>query len=188
MKKLFILCVCALMAMTIQAQSFVKGVSNYKVLKCVDDPYNNGITFAYSGRNIKVDFYYRQTGYVARIQEESGKKKYMDYYDPFEIGERDLTTEEYDKMEYEITQYDFDGDSVDEIVIVSRIYNGASMPVGVFVYRLKDGKTWNVIAPQTWWDMKVQLVNKHIKVEANHYGFTYDWIYENGKFVDKGNY
>ena len=58
----------------------------------------------------------------------------------------------------------------------------------IFIYRIKDGKKWNLIAPQTWWDMKVNLILNHVKVEPNHSGFTYDWAYERGKFIDYGQY
>lgn len=36
--------------------------------------------------------------------------------------------------------------------------------------------------------MKIQLVNNHVKVEPNHFGFTYDWVFENDEFVDRGEY
>ena len=57
-----------------------------------------------------------------------------------------------------------------------------------FVYDIKNDKSWNLVAPETWWDMQVIIVNNHIKVEPNHYGFTYDWSYERGQFVDYGSY
>lgn len=41
---------------------------------------------------------------------------------------------------------------------------------------------------KTWGDMKIQLVNNHVKVEPNHFGFTYDWVFENDEFVDRGEY
>lgn len=63
-----------------------------------------------------------------------------------------------------------------------------STPVGIFIYRIKDGKSWSLKAPKTWGDMKIQLVNNHVKVEPNHFGFTYDWVFENDEFVDRGEY
>ena len=187
MKKilLFILLVSS---MTVGAQSFVDGVTNYKLYKPSNDPENKGVTYSYSGRKIKVLFFYYQMGCAARLVDEYGNKTDMRYVDPFESGENDFFADYYKDMEYVITQYDFDGDSAAEIVIASRIKDGASTPVGIFVYRLKDGKIWNLKAPQTWWDMKVHLTLNHIKVDANHYGFSYDWTYESGRFVDHGNY
>lgn len=68
-----------------------------------------------------------------------------------------------------------------------------STPVGIFIYRIKDRKSWSLKAPppqkkKTWGDMKIQLVNNHVKVEPNHFGFTYDWVFENDEFVDRGEY
>ena len=66
-----------------------------------------------------------------------------------------------------------------------------STPVGIFIYRIKDRKSWSLKAPppkKTWGDMKIQLVNNHVKVEPNHFGFTFDWVFENDEFVDRGEY
>lgn len=171
---------------------FVKGVSNFKLYKPSIDEHNNGVTYEYKGRSLKINMFYYQTGLFAQLIDESGDKINIGYDDILDIGygdDKDYDFSEYYKdWEYVISQYDIDSDGKDEIIIASRINGGASTPVGIFIYRIKDGKTWELKAPQTWWDMKVIIVNNHVKVEPNHYGFTYDWAFENDRFIDYGEY
>lgn len=170
-------------------ENFVTGVSSYILYSPAKDEYNNGAKYSYQGRNIKVSIFYYQIGVVARLTDEGGNQTDIKYEDPFTIGEVDrYSAENYKNMEYIITQYDFDGDNIDEIVIASRIKDGASFPVGIFIYRLRDCRHWNLLAPQTWWGPKVHLQSNHIRVDANHSGFEYHWVYENNNFVDRGNY
>ena len=168
---------------------FVKGVSNYKLYKPSNDEDNNGVTFNYKGRNLKVNMFDYQVGLFAQLIDEYGEKINLNYDDILAVVDENYDFDEYYKdWEYVITQYDIDSDGKDEIIIASRINDGMSTPVGIFIYRIKDGKSWSLKAPQTWGDMKIQLVNNHVKVEPNHFGFTYDWVFENDAFVDRGEY
>ncbi len=168
---------------------FVKGVSNYKLYKPSDDSDNNGVTFIYKGRDLKINMFDYQIGLYAQLIDEYGEKTDLGYEDILFVVDQDHDYDEYyNDWEYVITQYDIDADGKDEIVIASRIKNGMSTPVGIFIYRIKDGKTWKLKAPQTWGDMTAKLVNNHVKVEPNHFGFTYDWAFENDVFVDHGEY
>lgn len=187
MKKILLLIVL-LMNINAYASSFVKGVQTYKVYKPSLDENNAGITYNYQGRNLKVQMFYYQIGVVARLIDEYGNKKDLRYNDPYVMGETDRFASQYNNIEYVITQYDFDADRIDEIVIAARIKDGTSTPVGIYIYRIKDNFSWNLIAPQTWWNMTVTLHVNHIKVESNKYGFTYDWAYEKDQFVDYGDY
>ena len=130
-----------------------------------------------------------QVGLFAQLIDEYGEKINLNYDDILAVVDENYDFDEYYKdWEYVITQYDIDSDGKDEIIIASRINDGMSTPVGIFIYRIKDGKSWSLKAPQTWGDMKIQLVNNHVKVEPNHFGFTYDWVFENDAFVDRGEY
>ncbi len=170
-------------------ENFVTGISSYVLYSPAKDEQNNGARYSYRGRNINISIFYYQIGVVARLTDEGGNQTDIKYEDPFTIGEVDrYSAEDYKNMEYIITQYDFDGDNIDEIVIASRIKDGASFPVGIFIYRLRDCLYWNLLAPQTWWGPKVHLQSNHIRVDANHSGFEYHWVYENNNFVDRGNY
>ena len=168
---------------------FVKGVSNFKLYKPSNDEDNNGVTFNYKGRNLKINMFDYQVGLFAQLIDESGEKINLGYEDILAVVDESYDFDEYYKdWEYVITQYDIDSDGKDEVIIASRINDGLSTPVGIFIYRIKDGKSWSLKAPQTWGDMKVTLVNNHVKVEPNHFGFTYDWAFENDGFVDHGEY
>ena len=168
---------------------FVKGISNFMLYKPSDDKNNNGVTFAYKGRNLKVNVFDYQFGLFAQLIDEYDEKIDLGYEDILAAVDQDYDYDEYYKdWEYVITQYDIDSDGKDEIVIASRIKDGMSTPVGIFLYRIKDGKIWKLKAPQTWGDMTVKLINNHVKVEPNHFGFTYDWAFENDGFVDHGEY
>ena len=168
---------------------FVKGVSNFKLYKPSIDEHNNGVTYEYIGRNLKIRMFYYQIGLYAQLIDEYGEKINMGYDDILSVLDQDYDYEEFYKdWEYAITQHDIDSDGKDEIIIASRIKNGACTPVGIFIYRIKDGKKWNLKAPETWWDMQVIIVNNHVKVEPNHYGFTYDWAFEDDRFIDHGEY
>ncbi|MBQ0129708.1 MAG: hypothetical protein KBT57_07700 [bacterium] len=170
-------------------QCFVYGVSNYKLYKPSRDESNNGVTFEYRGRNLKIVMFEYQIGLFAQLIDEYGDRTNIGYDDILAVVESDYDFDEYySDWEYAIAQYDIDSDGKDEIIIASRINEGMSTPTGIFIYRIKDGKSWSLKAPQTWGDMKVKFVNNHIRVEPNHYGFTYDWAFENDEFVDLGEY
>ena len=169
------------------SETFVKGISSFVFYKPSMDDHNNGVTYQYQGRNIKIEFYFQQVGMVARLVDEFGNKTYLDYLDIIEEGYIN-DSEDYQNIEYVISQHDFNTDNIPEIIIAGRIKDGACVPTTVFVYDIKNDKSWNLVAPETWWDMQVIIVNNHIKVEPNHYGFTYDWSYEKGQFVDYGSY
>lgn len=170
-------------------QCFVYGVSNYKLYKPSRDESNNGVTFEYKGLNLKVVMFEYQIGLFAQLIDEYGDKTDIGYDDMFSVVESDYDFDEYyNDWEYAIAQYDIDSDGKDEIIIASRIKDGMSTPAGIFIYRINDGKSWSLEAPQTWGDMKVKFVNNHVKVEPNHYGFSYDWAFENDGFVDLGKY
>jgi hypothetical protein len=154
-----------------------------------NDEGNNGVTFNYEGRNLQINMFDYQVGLFAQLIDESGEKINLGYDDILAVVDEGYDFDEYYKnWEYVITQYDIDSDGKDEIIIASRINDGMSTPVGIFIYRIKDGKTWSLKAPQTWGDMQVTLVNNHVRVEPNHFGFTYDWVFENDGFVDRGEY
>ena len=66
-------------------QCFVKGVLSYEYYKPFNDEHNEGVTYAYVGRNLKVQFYYLQLGMVAKLIDEVGNKTDLNYPDPFEM-------------------------------------------------------------------------------------------------------
>lgn len=171
----------------VESNCFVKGVSNYKLYKPSSDESNNGVTFCYNGRSLKVNLFDYQIGLYAQLIDEYGDKTDIGYNDILAVVDSDYD-EYYKDWEYVVTQYDIDSDGKDEIIIASRINDGLSTPVGIFIYRIKDGESWSLKAPQTWGNMIVKLVNNHVKVEPNHFGFTYDWVFENDEFVDCGEY
>jgi CheY-like chemotaxis protein len=66
------------------------------------DDHNNGVTYQYQGRNIKIEFYFLQVGMVARLVDEFGNKTYLDFLDIIEEGYIN-DSEEYQNVEY-VTQ------------------------------------------------------------------------------------
>ena len=171
-------------------KKFIKGVHKCEVYKPAKDRRKVGTTYRYEGRNIKVQFYFYEEGMCAVLVDKHGNRLNMEYPDPFGVeGEAEfLYADMYENHEYAITQYDFDADGIDEIVIAARIKGEDQVPVRVFVYRFKDRRWWSVTAPETWGDMTVKLSVNHIRVEPNNKDFIYDWAFENGDFVDYGEY
>ena len=53
---------------------FVKGISNFMLYKPSDDKNNNGVTFAYKGRNLKVNVFDYQFGLFAQLIDEYDEK------------------------------------------------------------------------------------------------------------------
>lgn len=171
-------------------KDFISGVHKCKLYKPVKDQRRVGVTYRYEGRNLKVQFYFCEVGMCAVLVDKHGNRLNMEYPDPFGVeGEAEfLYADMYENHEYAITQYDFDADGIDEIVIAARIKGEDQVPVRVFVYRFKDRRWWSVTAPETWGDMTVKLSVNHIRVEPNNKDFIYDWAFENGDFVDYGEY
>ena len=175
----------------IQRITFKKGSSQYAYYKPSEDARNNGITYKYKGKGIKVLMFYDQIGIGARLVDEAGNKINLQYVDPFcpRFDSYDPYENYYNQCEYAIAQHDFDADGADEIVIASRITNfNDGGPVGVFVYRIKDGKSWNFETRTRLGDGEVDLNNNYIKVDFQLRGFCSKWIYENGTFVDQSYY
>jgi hypothetical protein len=171
-----------------QEECFVKGVSSYALLK----QYHAG-WYEYRGSNLKVYmFAYQGISMVAQLVDEFGMKTDIPYRDLFEPywgdGEDPFEEQDRTKVEYVVTQHDFNGDAMDEIVIASRLKDGYAVPVGICIYNIIDGQAWCLEAPATWFDMFISLKGNRIRVEPNHWGFTYDWRFENGKFVDYASY
>ena len=149
--------------------------------------------YEYRGSDFKVRmFAYQGISMVAQLVDEFGIKTDLPYSDLFKPvwGDVEDPFEEQDRnnVEYVITQHDFDEDAIDEIVIASRLKDGYGVPLGLCIYNTVDGHAWCLEAPATWWDMIVSLKGNRIRVEPNHWGFTYDWRFENGEFVDYGSY
>ena len=175
----------------IQRITFKKGSSQYAYYKPSEDARNNGITYKYKGKGIKVLMFYDQIGIGARLVDEAGNKINLQYVDPFcpRFDSYDPYENYYNQCEYAIAQHDFDADGADEIVIASRITNfNDGGPVGVFVYRIKDGKSWNFETRTRLGDGEVDLNNNYIKVDFQLRGFCSKWVYENGTFVDQSYY
>lgn len=166
-------------------ESFIVEIDNYTIFP-TEGMGDYGLTYNYKGRNIHVQIYYRQVGIAVVLVDEGGNREDIAFiYD----CEDDFSEDPQAVRQVEVTQYDFDGDNIDELVVATRIAN-VSYPsaVDIYVYRLKDGKQWEISAPETWWNPMIHLVLNHVKVDANHYGYTYDWVYEKGQFIDRGKY
>jgi DNA polymerase III delta subunit len=129
---------------------------------------------------------------IFKLIDEIGNKINLQYDDPFYLRSGDSYDpyeNYYNDCEYAIAQHDFDADGMDEIVIAARIKNSNfDSPVGVFVYRIKDGKSWSFETRSILGDGEVELNNNYIKVDVHLRGFYHKWTYENGSFVDQSYY
>jgi hypothetical protein len=176
----------------IQRITFKKGSSQHAYYKPSEDANNKGITYKYKGQNFKILIFYDQIGIGVRLVDEIGNKINLQYDDPFYLRSGDSYDpyeNYYNDCEYAIAQHDFDADGMDEIVIAARIKNSNfDSPVGVFVYRIKDGKSWSFETRSILGDGEVELNNNYIKVDVHLRGFYHKWTYENGSFVDQSYY
>ena len=169
-----------------QRITFKKGASQYAYYKPADD-----VTYKFKGMDLKILMFYDQVGIGARLEDGAGNKINLQYVDPFcpRFDSYDPYENYHNDCEYAITQHDFDADGNDEIVIAARIKNlNDSSPVGVFVYRIQDGKSWHFETQTRFPDGEVELNNNYIKVDFGIRGFHSKWVYENGTFVDQSYY
>ena len=174
-----------------QRITFKKGSSQFTYYKPSEDANNKGVTYKYKGQSLKILMFYDQIGVGARLVDGAGNKINLKYVDPFcpRFDSHDPYENYHNDCEYAITQHDFDADGNDEIVIAARIKNfNDSSPVGVFVYRIQDGKSWHFETQTRFPDGKVELNNNYIKVDLGIRGFHSKWVYENGDFEDQGYY
>lgn len=166
---------------------FVSGLNFSKVYS--KEEAEKGSVYHYSdGRKFKIDFMHYQTSVMFFVTNENSHKQRLET--SFEVGYFDSDKEIpnlKEKTRFLVGQYDFDADSVDELVIAIQDYDDFDNGLCINIFKLRRD-SWELIGLLTGKDIlgepKGEVKINKITIPRNLRGFYYQWAFEGNKFVE----
>ena len=168
-------------------EDFIIGLKNSKV--STYEQAEKGETYLYNSKNKSKQIVYMmyQFDILFFIKEEEGplSRIEVNYEAGLDTSDPELRFLK-SQVNFQIGQYDFNGDGIDELIIA--IQDPKDMDITINVFKLVKDNFVNIgsFTGNSIDDYPKALIHKKsIKIDRHLRGFYFLWEYVNGKFVDK---
>lgn len=137
-----------------------------------------------SAKTFKVVFQYEAFDLMFYTYDDKNEKIWLDF--KFEVGMTDEYPGIKNKSRFQIGQFDFDNDKIDEMVIGIQDNEEANNGISINIFKLINGK-WSRLAVLTGLDIMgvpiAEIKANKITIQRHLHGWYYEWTYTNGKFT-----